>query len=103
MIVNSWFRLLDLNRFIGSKDTSQHPKGEAVDFISPKFGTPEEICRKIITNKDLINFDQLIFEYTWVHISWNSIPGSVQRGQVLTLLSSGKYAAGLTDKNGVAI
>ena len=101
--VSSWYRCLQLNREIGSKDTSQHTKAEAVDFICPAFGTPTDICKLLVANKDLIRFDQLILEHTWVHISWNSVPGSQQRGQVLSLLKDKTYAVGLTDKNGVAV
>jgi len=44
-----------------------HPKGYAVDFICPSFGSPEEIVDAI--SKTGIKFDQLIAEGTWVHIS----------------------------------
>jgi zinc D-Ala-D-Ala carboxypeptidase len=98
--ITSWYRSLPLNRALLSADTSQHPKGEAVDFICPSFGTPLEVCKFLIKNRDLIRWDQLILEHTWVHISWNSIPSGEQRGQVLSLLETGKYATGLTDKKG---
>lgn len=98
--VHSWIRCLELNRMLGSKDTSQHVDGEAVDFTAPKFGTPLAICRRIVENKDLIRYDQLILEHTWVHISFCS-PNDVPRGQVLSLLKGGGYAVGLTDANGV--
>ena len=98
--VDSWIRCLELNRALGSKDTSQHIKGEAVDFICPQFGTPLDICKKLIESKVNVNFDQLILEHTWVHISWNSTPNAVQRGEVLSLLATGGYAIGLTDKEG---
>jgi hypothetical protein len=95
--VDSWYRCLELNRLLGSKDTSQHVEGKAVDFTCPDFGTPLEICRQLIKFKDLIRFDQLILEHTWVHISFNS--GS-SHGEVLSLLATGGYAHGLTDKEG---
>lgn len=98
--VSSWVRCQALNRALGSKDSSQHLKGEAVDFICPAFGSPPQICQKLIEEKVLVNFDQLILEHTWVHISWNSLPNSKQRGEVLSLLSGGKYAIGLTDISG---
>lgn len=101
--ISSWIRCLDLNRALGSKDTSQHILGEAVDFICPAFGTPLEICKALIAQKILINWDQLILEHTWIHISWNSIPNAPQRGQVLSLLATGGYANGLTDKSGNAL
>ena len=101
--INSWIRCLDLNRALGSKDSSQHVLGEAVDFISPHFGSPLDVCKCLIDNKWAVNFDQLILEHTWVHISWNSTPNAVQRNQVLSLLSGGHYATGLTDMNGNAL
>lgn len=97
--INSWFRCLELNRAIGSIDTSQHRKGEAVDFISPKFGTPLQICKVLIANVELINYDQLVLEHSWVHISF-SILNSKPRNQVLSLLANKKYSSGLTDKQG---
>jgi hypothetical protein len=101
--INSWIRCLELNRALRSSDSSQHVKGEAVDFICPMYGTSADICKLIVSNKILVNFDQLILEHTWVHISWNSIPGSQQRGQVLSLLSSGTYSQGLTNTSGKPI
>lgn len=99
----SWYRCLALNRAIGSSDGSQHTKCEAVDFTAAQFGTPEQICKHLIKNKELIRWDQLILEHTWVHISWNSIPDGVQRGEVLSLLSSGKYSHSLTTPEGVPV
>lgn len=98
--IDSWIRCLELNRALLSKDTSKHPLGLAVDFIAPEFGSPLDICRTLIKNFDLIRYDQLILEHTWVHISFCS-PDSKPRGEVLSLLEGGKYAIGLTDKNGV--
>lgn len=97
--VSSWIRCLELNRALKSRDSSQHVLGEAVDFSS-SYGSSLQICQKLLQYKDLINFDQLILEHTWVHISWKATPSSIQRGQVLSLLSSGGYASGLTDKFG---
>jgi len=64
--------------------TSKHISGCAVDFSSPLIGTPLEIARLLSKHKDKINYDQLIFEHGWVHISF--IPGGVgARKQDLTL------------------
>jgi len=103
IIVSSWYRCPELNKAVGSGPTSQHPKGEAVDFISPAYGSPLKIVRKLAENQILIRFDQLILEHTWVHISFQSNPDVKPRGQVLTLLSNKKYAQGITDKNGVPV
>jgi zinc D-Ala-D-Ala carboxypeptidase len=75
VIVSSGFRALAVNKAIGSKDTSQHAKGEAADIEIPG-----------IDNLDLyhwigksVGFDQLILEYYsgepasgWVHVSYVS-------------------------------
>lgn len=99
--INSWYRCRMLNLAIGSNpDTTQHAKGEAVDFICPKFGTPIAICKKLVKYSSMLMYDQLIFEHTWVHISFLSNPDVKPRQQVLTLLQSGKYAVGITDKLG---
>lgn len=97
--INSWNRNITLNAEIGGVLNSQHIVGEAVDFICPTFGSPLDVCKAIIAQKELIVFDQLILEHTWVHISFAILSGK-PRGQVLSLLSSGKYALGLTDKEG---
>jgi hypothetical protein len=98
--ISSWYRSQTLNSALGSKPTSQHIKGEAVDFESPAFGSPLKICKKLIELKTMIPFDQLILEHTWVHISFCAVPTVKPRGQVLSLLNSGSYAPGLTDKEG---
>lgn len=101
--VNSWIRCPELNVALSSKSTSQHVRGEAVDFICPAFGSPLKICKKILEFKELIRFDQLILEHTWIHISWKADPAAKQRGEVLSLLQSGGYSLGLTDKKGVKL
>lgn len=101
ILITSWYRgpaLQSLPQFANSK--SQHAKGEAVDFHAPAYGSPAAICKKLIKYPELVKFDQLILEHNWVHISFNSVPGGEQRMQVLSLLTGGKYAAGLTDVKG---
>lgn len=67
--VSSGYRCLQVNRRIGSKDTSQHLKGEAVDFKCELFGNPKKVFNKI--KESGIQFDQLILEFnSWVHISF---------------------------------
>ena len=98
--INSWYRSPALNLAVGSKSTSQHLKGEAVDFVSPAFGSPLEIAKLLTANKDKLQFDQLILEHTWIHISFAILTGK-PRGQVLSLLHNNSYAIGLTDPAGV--
>lgn len=97
--VNSWYRCPALNTQLHSKPTSQHTFGEAIDFVCPEFGTPAAICKLLIESIDLINYDQLILEHSWVHISFAILSGK-PRNQVLSLLVDGTYSSGLTDIKG---
>ena len=98
MKINSWYRSPAVNAAVGSANTSQHLKGEAVDFVCTAL-TPLQICRKLIANVAFIHYDQLILEHDWVHISFAILTGK-PRHQVLSLLASKKYAVGLTDLQG---
>ena len=72
VLVSSGYRSPSLNAAIGSKPTSQHTTGQAVDFTCPTFGSPACIVRKLVASD--IAFDQYILEFgAWVHISYNSI------------------------------
>lgn len=91
--INSWFRGPEVNKLVGGVSTSQHSKGEAVDFTAPWFGTPLEVCKELMKHKDSIQYDQLIFEQTWVHISF--VQNGKPRGNELTFLGKGKYKQGI--------
>lgn len=71
IIITSGFRCIELNKLVGGKDTSQHIDGEAVDFISPRFGDVTSIVKKI--KESGIEVDQCIIEKSgkkeWVHLS----------------------------------
>lgn len=101
--VNSWYRSPALNIAVGGSQTSQHSKGQAVDFICPSFGTPLDVCKRLVEFRELVKFDQLIYEHTWVHVSFQSDPNVKPRDQVLTLLNNKKYATGLTNKQGITV
>jgi zinc D-Ala-D-Ala carboxypeptidase len=69
MLVSSGYRSRTLNAHLGSRDTSSHVKGLAVDFISPSFGSPEAIVKAIVESD--IQYDQVILEFNrWVHLSF---------------------------------
>jgi hypothetical protein len=75
--ITSGYRSLALNRALRSRDTSQHVKGEAADFICPRFGTPTEIVTALRNSG--IEYDQLILEFAgkgrgWVHVSFADNP-----------------------------
>lgn len=93
--INSAYRSDAVNRKVGGVTTSAHSFGFAVDFISPKFGTPYEICEALI--KGGMKFDQLIHEKRrWVHIGFGLKSGLSNRQQVLTLPpASSRYLPGL--------
>ena len=86
MVVDSGYRCSSLNTAVGSKESSQHRVGAACDFRVGGM-TPREIC-EVIKASDL-QFDQLIQELSWVHISVTTHPNETPRGQMLIIDSSG--------------
>lgn len=91
--VNSWFRSDPVNLYVGGSATSEHKDGAAVDFTCPSFGNPLEICRALLSVAWIVNYNQLIYEGTWVHISFppDGVKGKLE---VLTKVSGG-YRRGL--------
>lgn len=80
IVVSSGFRSVSVNRRIGGSATSQHCKGEAVDFTVPGM-TVKEVCELMRAMR--LPFDQLIDEFgAWVHVSHSST--RAQRMVVLT-------------------
>jgi zinc D-Ala-D-Ala carboxypeptidase len=97
--VSSWYRSVRLNAAVGGAARSQHMTGCAADFECDSFGPPVAICKVIIATPS-IQFDQLILEHTWVHISVPTTPSDRPKMQVLSLLNGGRYSIGLTDRRG---
>lgn len=88
--VSSGYRSPALNRRVKGAATSAHLTGHAVDFNCYGYGAPRAICATLAAHPGL-QFDQLIEEGTWVHISFDPR----MRRQVLTRTADG-YNAGLT-------
>lgn len=87
VMVNSAFRCKQVNDAVGSKDSSQHRTGCAVDIRVPKL-TPDEVV-KIIINAGLA-YDQVIREFDrWTHISIPNTPEAKPRNQALIIDKSG--------------
>lgn len=91
ILINSWYRNPEVNSLVGGSPTSDHMSGYSVDFRCPKFGTPLEVCMKLIDSRNVLQYDQLIYEGNWVHISF----APRARVQTLTKLISGGYTPGL--------
>ena len=69
VLIDSGYRCPALNAAVHGSKTSAHMSGWAADFICPGYGTPLQIV-KTIEASDL-QFDQVIQEGTWVHISFD--------------------------------
>jgi hypothetical protein len=68
--INSGYRGAQLNTAIGGAKASKHLEGKAADIVCPTIGTLPMF--KAIVKSDIV-FDQLIFEGTWVHISYDPV------------------------------
>lgn len=97
MLVSSGFRSPTVNNLVGGASNSAHKDGRAADFTAPRYGSPRQICQRIIDAG--IVFDQLIYEGSWVHIGIAKV-GEQPRRQVLTAVFRPKqatqYLEGLT-------
>ena len=98
IIITSGYRSEELCEAIGSKKTSQHARGQAVDLEIG--GIPNIKIAYWLSNN--VDFDQLILEYYdkddpaggWVHVSYNE--KGANRKQVLTY-DGKKFENGLPD------
>ena len=76
--ISSGYRSPELNAAIRGARNSAHMAGYAADFTCPSFGNPKDVVRAIAASA--IEFDQCIYDGTWVHISFDPD----MRRQVLT-------------------
>lgn len=71
--ITSGYRSPALNKAIGGSTTSQHSKGEAIDFTVPK-----EDYKKVWDFLRSLEFDQIIWEFgnsnapDWIHVSYSA-------------------------------
>lgn len=82
IVVLSGYRSAEVNRAVGGSVTSAHMRGLAADFVCPGFGSPLEICQRI-GHAQHVSYDQLIHEYSWVHLGYAE-PGTAGRRQLMT-------------------
>jgi zinc D-Ala-D-Ala carboxypeptidase len=87
VMVNSAFRNKQVNDSVGSKDTSQHRIGCAVDIRVPQL-TPDQVVKAIVAAG--LEYDQLIREFDrWTHVSIPNTPETAPRRQVLIIDKTG--------------
>ena len=93
ILISSGYRSPEVNAAVGGSANSAHCRGLAADFISPRYGSPLEICTALAASD--IAFDQLLLEGgSWTHLSI----APTMRRQVLTAhFERGRvrYTAGL--------
>ena len=89
IIITSAYRSKQVNDSVGSKETSQHRLGCAADFRVPGM-TPHEVVSIVVDSN--LEFDQVICELTWTHVS---IPN--------TALLTPRRQALVIDKNGTRL
>jgi zinc D-Ala-D-Ala carboxypeptidase len=92
--ITSGYRCLELNRAIGSADSSDHVKAMAADIRAPSFGTPTRVAEALASQVSMLGIGQLINEYPdkngWVHVSTNPTAKAVNR--IITITSAGTVA-----------
>lgn len=67
IIISSAYRCHALNELVKGEKYSQHLYGQAIDFIAPEFGSPEEIV--LFLKEMKVEVDQCLIEDGWVHLS----------------------------------
>ena len=87
IMVNSAFRSKQVNDAVGSRDTSQHRIGCAVDIRVPEL-TPDQVVRAVIASD--LKYDQVIREFDrWTHLSIPNTPDAKPRKQALIIDKQG--------------
>ena len=87
IMVSSGYRGKQVNDAVGSKDSSQHRVGCAVDFRVPQL-TPDEVVKTIIASG--LPYDQVIREFDrWTHLSIPNTPETTPRKQALIIDKTG--------------
>jgi len=69
LLISSGYRCPELNKALHGASNSAHMDGYAADFTCPDRGTPLDIVKQLAASD--LQFDQLIQEGTWVHISFD--------------------------------
>lgn len=97
LIITSGYRSAEVNKAVGSKESSQHRYGCAADFIINNVRDLQPIFRQIAHST--IAYDQLIYEFdSWIHISIPNKASEEPRTQSLIINKDGvkKYENSIT-------
>lgn len=89
--VTSGYRSHEVNRAVGSSDTSDHVRGMAADIVAPAFGSPYAIACELAAHMDALGIGQMIVEglhgKRWLHLSTAVPVKAINR--VLTITDDG--------------
>jgi zinc D-Ala-D-Ala carboxypeptidase len=98
VIISSGFRSNELNAAVHGRGGSQHGKGEAADIII----SGADLREAFIYIRDNMDYDQVIYERTWIHVSYkregNRKQALIARFECGTVTGY-KAGAGITDIN----
>ena len=69
--INSAFRSAAVNAAVGGVSDSAHALAYAADIECPAFGSPWDVANALSKAQEegKLDFDQLIYEQTWTHVS----------------------------------
>ena len=91
IIISSGFRSMDVNRAVGSIDTSFHTYGLAADFICPRYGSVDDVFHAVVSSS--IEYDQLIKEFDrWIHIGFPKGTDKPRRQSLIIDKEGARYA-----------
>jgi zinc D-Ala-D-Ala carboxypeptidase len=96
VVISSGFRSFVVNNAVGGSVKSAHLTGRAADFTVPGFGTPRQVCQRIVDAG--VIFDQLIDERGWVHLGIAARNAEPRREVLTAFFQPGaptKYSKGL--------
>lgn len=89
LYIESAYRNAAVNVGVGGSITppSQHMKFQAADFV-PLGMSIQEAMRRIVSNRDVVQYDQLICEGSWLHVSF--ITGKPRGDALLAIFKAGE-------------
>lgn len=93
ILITSGYRSIEVNRAVGSRDTSAHVNAQAADWHCPAVGRPIEVCRLLAPHVDRLGIAQLINEFPsasggWIH---TQIAKVKPQNRVITIAHSGVF------------